>query len=218
MKESDWDRYWEGARGGRFTRVSWSKRRMEAVLEPFLRPGVRVLDAGCGSGYFSAHFVDRDCRVSTLDHSKEALEMARRLTKGRAEEYLADDLLDPSFAERHAEKYDLVFTDGLFEHFQEEEQRRILGNFIAALCPGGLVATFVPNKYSWWTLVRPFVMPGIYEKPFGRSGLLSLHEGLSIEGEGGISVWPFRHSPDRILGRSFGMLRYVLARKEKAPY
>ena len=42
------------------------------------------LDAGCGSGFFSAWFIARGCRTYSLDYSEEALEMARKATDGRS--------------------------------------------------------------------------------------------------------------------------------------
>ncbi len=214
MKKSDWDRFWDSAEGGAFTRISWSKRRMEQLLSPYLLPGSRVLDAGCGSGYFSALFLSRGCRVSTLDASTEALEIARIATCGKADEYLQEDLLDGAFGRRHREKFDLVFTDGLFEHFVSPDQKRIMNNLVSTLKPDGVIATFVPNALSWWTLARPLFMRGIYEKPFRRAELRDLHSALSLIGEGGLSVLPFRMSPERILGARFGMLLYHLGRKE----
>ena len=217
MRESNWDQFWVRSKGGRFTRVSWSKIRMEAILAPHLFPGARVLDAGCGSGYFSALFQSKGCRVTTLDASEEALEIARGATDGKSEAYLREDLLDESFEERYRDRFDLAFTDGLFEHFRSDEQARIMNNLSGAIRPGGLIATFVPNALSWWTVIRPIFMPGIYEKPFRRSSLLDLHGGLEIVERGGLSVLPFRLSPERALGARFGMLIYVLARKGNGP-
>ncbi len=213
MRKSDWNSFWDRAGGGRFTSVSWSKRRIEEVLDPFLGEGVRVLDAGCGSGYFCGLFLSKGCRVSALDSSEEALGIARRATRNRCEEYLAEDLLDRSFSRRHAGRFDLVFTDGLFEHFVENEQETIMENLTGALRPGGTMATFVPNLFSWWTAARPLFMKGIHEKPFRRKKLIALHRSLEVIRMGGISVVPFRFSPERLLAARFGMLLYVLARK-----
>ncbi|NNE09407.1 MAG: class I SAM-dependent methyltransferase [Gemmatimonadetes bacterium] len=216
MKASDWNGYWKQAKGGRFTRVSWSKRRMERILRPHLASGMDVLDAGCGSGYFSAFFQGEGCRVTALDRSEEALAIAREVTGNAAAEYTTDDLLDTAFGAARRETFDLVFTDGLIEHFEPDVQRRLVANLIACLRPGGLLATFVPNLYSWWSLARPLVMPGIYEKPFRRAPLRALHEGdgLALVEEGGLSVFPFAVSPEFLAPR-FGMIRYALARKAK---
>lgn len=214
MKRSDWNRYWARSRGGRFTRVSWSKRRILALLDPYLTPESRVLDAGCGSGFFSGVFVEKGCRVTVLDLSEEALDIAREATGGRAEAYVKEDLLDGGFGERHRGRFDLVFSDGLFEHFRGGDQIRIAANMIASLAPGGRVATIVPNAFSLWRLVRPFVMPGIYEKPLRRARLREIHLGLRVEREGGLNVLPFGLSPERFLGARFGMLLFLIGRAE----
>lgn len=214
MKRSDWNRYWVRSKGGRFTQVSWSKRRILARLGPFLKSGARVLDAGCGSGFFSARFVESGCRVTVLDLAEEALAIARQATGGRAEEYVKEDLLDEGFAARHAARFDLIFSDGLFEHFIPADQERIAANLAAALAPGGVIATFVPNALSPWRLIRPILMPGIFEVPLRRARLREIHRGLTIVDAGGLNVLPFAASPERLLGSRFGMLLYVLARKE----
>jgi SAM-dependent methyltransferase len=116
-----------------------------------------------------------------------------------------------------SEKFDLIFTDGLFEHFSGEEQHKIISNFKKVLSPQGIVATFVPNKWSPWQLIRPFFMPGIKEKPFTLQGLkdLNLRCGLEIIQSGGLNVLPFKYSPDRSFGPYYGMILFSLAKLRK---
>jgi len=213
MRKSDWNGFWSRSRGGRFTRESWSKRRILAVLAPHLEPGARVLDAGCGSGFFSARFLERGLRVTAMDISGEALDLAREATGGRAEAYWTEDLLHEGFAARHGECFDLVFSDGLLEHFEVGEQKRMVRNMAGVLVPGGVVATFVPNKWSLWECVRPLFMPGIHETPFTVGALCGVHSDLSIVETGGVNVLPFRLSPERLLAGRFGMLLYLIGRK-----
>lgn len=211
-EKENWDRFWKQNTGSRFTKVSWSKVRIMKLLDGFLKPGMSALDAGCGSGFFSDYFLSRGCRVTTLDYSQDALEMAKAKTRGRCENYLQRNLLDPSFGEECAEKFDIIFTDGLFEHFTEEDQMKIMMNFRKVKKPHGTIVTFVPNKYSWWEIVRPLVMPGIHEEPFTMKRLEKLHDGLDIVKSGGINVLPIGVSPDRLLGSRCGMLLYCFAR------
>lgn len=211
MEQSDWNRFWSRSSGGRFTRESWSKKRIMTRLDRYLQPGARVLDAGCGCGHFTMRFVEKGCRVTALDRSEEALRIARELTANGAEKYISDDLMDEGFRGRHGGSYDLVFTDGLFEHFEPDGQERIMRNLVGSLDRGGIVATFVPNALSPWRFVRPFLMPGIHEKPFRPARLRELHRGLEIVDEGGLNVFPFRVSPEG-LGPRFGMLLYVIGR------
>lgn len=209
--KENWNQFWQNNAQSRFTQKSWSKIRIMRLLDEMLKPGMRVLDAGCGSGFFSQYFLSRDCQVYTLDYSEEALEIARRLTQNRSQAYLKENLLDPAFGEKYGRIFDLIFTDGLFEHFSEADQAAMMNNFRKAKKETGLIATFVPNKYSWWEIARPLVMPGIHEIPFTRGKLLRLHAGMRIVKKGGLNVLPFRLSPEKFLGEKMGMILYCFA-------
>lgn len=211
-EKENWDRFWKQNTGSRFTRKSWSKIRIMRLLDPLLKPGMPVLDAGCGSGFFSSYFLSRGCRVFTLDYSQDALDMARGKTENKCEAYLRRNLLDADFGEEYKGRFDLIFTDGLFEHFTADDQKKIMDNFRKAKKPEGLVTTFVPNRYSWWEIVRPLVMPGIHEEPFTMERLLALHSGMEIVKKGGINVLPIMLSPDALLGARCGMLLYCFAK------
>jgi SAM-dependent methyltransferase len=210
--QKDWENFWQRNQDSRFIGPSWSKRRIMAILRPYLADSPAVLDAGSGSGFFSSFFISHGCETYSLDYSEEALSMTREETGGRSAAYLLRDLLDKAFAREHARQFDLVFSDGLFEHFDPTEQDRIFEHFKIVQKPGGIIATFVPNRYSFWTLIRPLFMPGIAEKPFTLNGLklLYLRNGCSIIEKGGINVLPFKRSPDTLLGSRFGMLVYAV--------
>jgi cyclopropane fatty-acyl-phospholipid synthase-like methyltransferase len=211
VKKENWEQFWSARGTHRFTQKSWSKVRMMEVLDDVVREGMEVLDAGCGSGFFSAYFLEKGCRVWALDHSETSLEIARKSTQGRCQAYLKEDLFRDDWEVSFRGKFDLIFSDGLFEHFTPEDQRRLIDRFRMLKKEDGLIATFVPNRYSWWEIVRPLVMPGIQEVPFTVSDLKELHSGMRLLKTGGLNVLPFRVSPERSLGSSLGMLLYVLA-------
>lgn len=211
-RSENWDGFWAHNTGSRYTRKSWSKIRMMHVLKPFTKPGLKVLDAGCGSGFFSGFFLSEGCEVTALDYSDQALGIVRRTTEGKCREYLKEDLLDPEWGRRHASQFDLIFTDGLFEHFSSQDQQKILAHFKEAKTKDGLIATFVPNRFSWWEIVRPFVMPGIHEEPFTPRSLRQMHREFILIKSGGLNVLPWALSPEGLLGNAFGMILYCIAR------
>lgn len=209
--DKDWDRFWSRRESQRFGQVSWSKRRILSVLNDYVQEGKSALDAGCGSGFFSQYFCEAGMRTVALDYADSALEKTREKTKDRARCVKAD-MLNDRLAEILDGKFDLIFSDGLLEHFTSGEQDRILGNFISVLSPSGVIVTFVPNRFSPWELIRPVYMPGIEETPFVLSELRHLHErnALSVRRAGGVNALPFRWSPEWAAAR-FGMLLYVVA-------
>jgi len=213
-KSSDWNHFWGLNKTGQLTQVSWSKRRVMKILEPFIKEGGAALDAGCGSGFFSKYFCDQKMRTVSLDYSHKALEIARQMTEGRAK-IIQHDLMVSHLEKKIEERFDVIFTDGLFEHFPQEDQDKIFNNFAALLSDQGVIITFVPNRWSPWQLIRPFFMPGIEETPFVLKGLVDLNQrnGLSVIDQGGVNTLPFAFSPETFLGKRFGMLLFTIARK-----
>src|SRR6185369_2672716 len=52
--------------------------------------GKRVLDAGCGPGWYSEWLIERGASVTALDVSPRMVELARRRTRQRVEVHQAD--------------------------------------------------------------------------------------------------------------------------------
>lgn len=204
---------WEDFWSDRKVRVGWAKKRVAGVVEKYLKTDHVVLDAGCGSGFFSEFFIERGCRVFCLDYSKNALEMTKKLTENHAEEYLCHNLLDSHLAGLMRNRFDIIFSDGLLEHFSSDKQNIILQNFLKMKKKTGIIISFVPNKISFWRLLRPFLKLYVAEKPFSLKELVELHKynNLEILESGGLNVLPFHISPE-FLGARIGMLVYVAAR------
>ncbi len=215
-KADNWDYFWGLEKTEKFTKVSWSKKRIIKVLRSYIQEGDKALDAGCGSGFFSKFFCDQGLSTVSLDYSPKALAIAQKATQGRAR-IVEGDLVSPGLNEMIPERFDLIFSDGLLEHFCETDQDKIIQNLVALLNDSGVIVTFVPNRWSPWELIRPFLMPGIEEKPFVLRQLVELNHrnGLAVIEKGGVNTFPFSLSPDNFFGPLFGMLLFAVAKKKK---
>lgn len=211
--DTDWDRFWDKEKFKSSAHMSWSKRRVIEIIKPRCVAGQSALDAGCGSGFFAKYFCDQKMRVVALDYSQAALEMTKQVTLSEAK-LIAADMVNDDLAVLIPQRFDVIFSDGLFEHFPDPDQDRIMRNLISVLNPGGVIITFVPNRWSPWELIRPLFMPGIDEKPFVLSGLKDLNRrnDLAVVQSGGVNVLPFSFSPES-LGPQFGMLLYTIAKR-----
>lgn len=210
----DWNNYWSLEQTKKFTKVSWSKKRVSRVLQPYVSVGKRALDAGCGSGFFSQYFCNNGMQTTALDYSQSALDIAKEKTNGRAQIVKAD-LVKENLEKIVRTKFEIIFSDGLLEHFSIEDQDKIVSNWFKVLADDGVLVTFVPNRWSPWELIRPFFMPGIEEDPFVLSQLIELNErnGLKVIASGGVNTVPFPFSPDAMFGSMWGMLLYTIAKK-----
>lgn len=211
--QKEWNNFWNNNQDRQFTNPSWSKRRIMKILDRYIFAGMEVLDAGCGSGFFSNYFILKRCKVYSLDYSEDALTLAKRMTNNKSFKYLKRDLLNDDLSSEFKNKFDLIFTDGLFEHFTKHEQEQIMETFIKIKKDKSIIVTIVPNKYTFWTFVRPFFMHGIKEKPFSLNELESFvkRSRQDIIDSGGLNVLPFKHSPE-CLGKQIGMLLYVISK------
>ncbi|MFA5088231.1 MAG: class I SAM-dependent methyltransferase [Candidatus Omnitrophota bacterium] len=210
----DWNRFWGDERARGLPPAGWSKRRIISVIERHPVEKKKILDAGCGSGFFSRYFCDHQGETVSLDFSRQALENTATMTQGRAQ-ILQLGLVKDGLAQAGLGPFDLIFSDGLFEHFSFSDQDIIMKNLMSVLADQGVIITFVPNRWSPWQLVRPFFMPGISERPFTLRQLVDLNvrNGLRVREKGGGNTLPVAFSPEGPFASYFGMLLYTVAGK-----
>lgn len=199
--KKEWENHWKDKK----VNITSNKKRIIKILDKFTHNGM-VLDAGCGSGFFSKYFIGRGCKVISLDYSKQALKLTRGLDSSTR--LVQSDVLHMPFKNGI---FDFVFSDGLLEHYKKP--KGVLTELKRMLKPNGIITTFVPNKFSYWLLVKPFKFKEIEEFRFSLKKLIELHEniGLKIIESGGFGVFPSDTSPE-FLGKNIGRIIYTVAK------
>lgn len=103
----------------------------------------RVLDLGCGDGFFPRHFLSlRVDEIVAVDFDATAISHARRFNSAPNIKYLLSDI-------RHSfpvGEFDLVTWDAAIEHFTEQEIGDIMTNIKAVLIHEGVMAGYTIKK------------------------------------------------------------------------
>lgn len=150
--------------------------RLQAVAAiAEMRPRGRVLELGCGRGELTHDFAWRGYRVTAVDYSPSAIELARRCFEG--EEALArnvDFRIDDVCTVPLDGPYDLATASDVIEHLTPQEVDTLYERVSRSLLPDGLfvVHTF-PNlwyyRYEYPRRRRVAASVGAYLPPEPRS-------------------------------------------------
>lgn len=118
------------------------------ALQKHVKPEDRVLEAGCGWAFSSFALAAQHIQVIALDISGKLIADLVTLKRKLGEPY--DKFLSPLEGDIFnldsiAEKQDVIFSDGTYEHFTKDERTVFLRNIRAALKNGGTFMVQVPN-------------------------------------------------------------------------
>ncbi|MRG90408.1 class I SAM-dependent methyltransferase [Polyangium spumosum] len=120
------------------TLAHWHFRRIEECstllqwLDP--RPGERILDIGCGDGYYDARIASRGAHVVGVDIHEKRLAKAQRKHRSERTDYHYMDAEELGF---EPATFDKVISFCVIEHFQNED--RVLEHVNRVLRPGGRI-------------------------------------------------------------------------------
>jgi 2-polyprenyl-6-hydroxyphenyl methylase/3-demethylubiquinone-9 3-methyltransferase len=120
---------------------------MTALL-PLLR-GLRVLDAGCGSGWYSERFANAGAHVTACDVTPAFIEMAQARLGPRAT-ILRHDLTQP-LAFAADESFDLVFANLAFDYLPDLSP--VLAEFARVLARGGWALFSMGHPLADWVFL-----------------------------------------------------------------
>jgi ubiquinone/menaquinone biosynthesis C-methylase UbiE len=202
------------------------QRRLETVFDEFLAPfdlqGKNLLDAGCGTGWFSLSACRRGAEVTAVDIGPRLLAQVRRKCNAHT---LLGDVLDLQFGDG---TFDVVVSSECIEHTRNPQQA--VRELIRVCRPGGLIVITSNNRAWWWLChlanrlhLRPY--EGIENWPtWGQFRQWVEQENATVIDMRGIHLFPFQvallHPVLRVLdrfGRFLGPLcvnQAVLATKK----
>ena len=134
-----------------------------SLLGLYCRPGYRVLDFPCGSGYGADLLKVFGIIYEGIDRDPVALEYARRLYGSDKASFKIGDLSAPNL---DTGRYDTIACIEGLEHIEQKYQSPLIAAFHRALKPGGTLVISSPenptrksgrsthNQYHLWELNR----------------------------------------------------------------
>ncbi|HIH23795.1 TPA: class I SAM-dependent methyltransferase [Candidatus Woesearchaeota archaeon] len=150
-----WDALWEQHKNEpvhdrQLLRIIELYRSMRGSLK-----GKRVLETGAGSGVDSITLAKMTgCKPHCVDYSKRSIAFLRKNFKAAkvTGHFIHADMRKMPIKDR---TFDVVFSNGVLEHFKTENERiAIVKEQSRVLRPGGLLVIGVPETYSLYTIKK----------------------------------------------------------------
>jgi len=147
---------------------------LDQVMRERIVPGMKVLDAGCGSGRNLVYFLHEGFEVMGADHDPECIDRVRALAESLSPEsdpgrFRVETIEALSFADGCA---DVVVANAVL-HFARDESRfdLMLDQLWRVLAPGGLLFTRLASSIGIASDLEPLGR-GWFELPDGSERFL----------------------------------------------
>jgi 2-polyprenyl-3-methyl-5-hydroxy-6-metoxy-1,4-benzoquinol methylase len=181
------------------------QRRLEVVFDQLLGAesleGRRLLDAGCGTGYFSRRSIARGANVVSVDIGINLLRQAQKKGVTKA---VASDVTKLAFVD---DAFDVVISSECIEHTLSPATA--VAELVRVLRPGGTLVLTCPNRFWHWSCrlanalgIRAYC--GLENWPTWSSlRKWSIANGIEIQEHIGLHLFPF------VLKPTHGLLRIL---------
>ncbi len=135
------------------------------LFKPYVRPGDKLLDIGCGNGRLAPFFGGKDISYTGIDASEKLIELAR--PQHPEADFIVADAIDIPLPD---EQFDVAFLIATLHHIPSDKLRQnVASEAYRLLRPDGRLLMTEWNLWStqWW----PMLIRSAYKKVFKPSGL-----------------------------------------------
>ncbi|MFA5405771.1 MAG: class I SAM-dependent methyltransferase [Candidatus Nanoarchaeia archaeon] len=154
MKRTNWDDYdYSHSRANQFFLNQVLKGYNRLLSKAGLKKGISLLELGSGTGYNSFRLAKKydASRVVLVDSNDKALASGKKHFGGQFNvKVVKADVLTVNLEER----FDLVHSQGLIEHFQGKALVKVINKHLALVKKGGYLVLFYPTKQGLYSFIR----------------------------------------------------------------
>ncbi len=127
---------WETPAG----KIRWDRR--VGMLTNSLQSGMKVLEIGCGTGFFTKEIVKKPVKLIAIDISPELIEIAKKNISSPNVEFIIENAYQMKFEDN---AFDTVLGSSVLHHLDVEAA---LKEIYRVLKPGGEIAFTEPNMMN----------------------------------------------------------------------
>jgi len=150
--KSNWESFWKSKTDVHdvYSNADRILRNLSAVTD---FKGKYVLEVGAGTGRDSFCLVKLGAEVVQLDYVESSLAIIRSLSdrEGIRVHIVQGDAFSLPFPDL---TFDVVFHQGLLEHFREDDAQKLLSENVRVLKKGGFLLVDVPQRYHVYTIIK----------------------------------------------------------------
>lgn len=151
-EKENWETFWKEKSHLPEVYANTERIRLNLMkVLPDLR-GKNILEVGAGTGRDSFYMAKDGARLFLLDYSKNSLKL---IASNQPEKVNISAIGGNAFSlPFRDEMFDVVFHQGLLEHFRKPEATKLLKENIRVLKRGGFLIVDVPQRWHIYTIIK----------------------------------------------------------------
>ena len=197
----NWETFWQ--RKNKVDEVYSNTDRVLRNLNQIMDlKGKKILEIGAGTGRDSLNFVTYGAQVYQLDYAMNALKLMKEVVdeSGLTVGLIGGDAFMLPF---EAGTFDVVFHQGLLEHFREPMATNLLIENARVVKPGGILLIDVPQRYHPYTIMKHILITlnawfAGWEREFSVSELERKLQGIGLTPVYAYGEWMYPSLPYRL--------------------
>ena len=126
-----------------------------SLFKLYVKPEMKVMDAGCGSGIFSIYLALNKCIVIGVDGSEKMIELCEKNNQANNLDISFQQAILPFENIHNFDKQDVILCSSVLEYIADYEI--VIEQFKALLNPKGVLIISMPNKDSWYRKVEKYI-------------------------------------------------------------